>query len=158
MRNFGDFHNIFLSVKILRHRVSNGERDERAQNLKDQKILAQLLLVNRAGEKNEEVDEREVAAGHHTVLALLPLHQLQSFEDEERKFADLAQFFLPEGRFAVIHQPRLGIELRQTMPRARNEVEQLRHRVEEVEHLRDEEQQNRFAEMSENSDDGERHA
>lgn len=44
------------------------------------------------------------------------------------------------------------------MPRARYEVEQLRHRINEVEDLRDEEQQNGFAEMAENADHGERHA
>lgn len=43
------------------------------------------------------------------------------------------------------------------MARAGDEVKKLRHRVKKVDYLRDKEKQNGFAEMSEDSNDGECH-
>ena len=46
----------------------------------------------------------------------------------------------------------------QSVARTRHKLEQLRHREQKVEYLRYEEEEEKLAEVSENADDGERHA
>lgn len=142
----------------MRQRISNRECDHRADDLEGQQQVAQLLLVNRPGEENEEVDEGEIVAAHDAVLAFLPFDQSQGLKDEKQQLSNSSEFFFSERRLAVVQQAGFRVEFRQPMSRAGNEVEKLRHRINKIEHLRDEKQQNRLAEVAENADDRESHA
>ncbi len=60
----------------------------------------------------------------------------------------------------AFQQPCLDIILGQAVPGTgvSKEVKQLRHAIEEVENLRDEEDEQRFAEVSHDTGDGKRHS
>mmetsp|Transcript_39759 Transcript_39759/g.66702 ORF Transcript_39759/g.66702 Transcript_39759/m.66702 type:complete len:215 (+) Transcript_39759:831-1475(+) len=57
-----------------------------------------------------------------------------------------------------MQQPRVRVELRETVARARHDLEQLRNGVHKVDQLRHEEQQQGLAEVPKNAHHGERHS
>lgn len=61
-------------------------------------------------------------------------------------------------RHAGLHQAGAGIEARESVARTRNQAEELRRGVDEVEDLGDEQQEQGFAEVSEDANDGKYHA
>lgn len=104
-----------------------------------------------------EIDQRQVVR-YHVIVLLDPLYQPERLERLDYESADEVQLGLAEFRDGYFHLVGFRVELREAVPRAGDEVEELRNGVEEVEDLGDEEEEGGFAEVAEDADHGEGHS
>lgn len=120
---------------------------------------SQPVLLHRPEPDEPQIEQGEVRRLGDRSFVILPDRDQgygQTGKQLQRAGHDPAGRMLPF-RHRRFQEPGPGIEVRQAVPRAGHDAEELGARVEEVEDLRDEGEEQGFAEVAEDADDGEDH-
>lgn len=162
--------------------MSDYQAEKAQSDLQGGDLQREAVLSHGTAPDEPEVQEGEVARLHYAALRILfDTQQLEAGQQTQDLRDDRAWLFLavdlpvlaffsvvitivivlsttksPAGD-AGLQQAGAGVEVGQSVPRARHQLEELRDAVEEVEDLRNQEEHERLGEVAEDANGGEHH-